>query len=193
MNRQHPILLALTFLFALFTYPAQAETLTEQKVQSFISSLNDLQGMESRYEDLPQDLASDEDEIGMENMSSIFSTAVEKMRGHGMYDDLQSVVREHGFDSPENWGETGDRIFRAWTAIEMGQQSGQMNQEMARAMEEINNNPNMTEAQKQQMRQMMGGAMSAMDQAAKAPEADKQAVRPHMEALRSATQDKGEY
>jgi hypothetical protein len=38
-------------------------------------------------------------------------------------------------------------------------------------MEEMENNPNMSEAQKQQMREMMGGAKSMMDNAASAPEA----------------------
>jgi hypothetical protein len=115
------------------------------------------------------------------------------MKGHELYDDLAKAVRSHGFSSPEQWGETGDRIFRAWSALEMGQQSGQMNQEMAKAMEEINNNPHMSEAQKQQMRDMMGGAKSMMDHASSAPEADKRAVRPHMEALRSATTEDDDF
>lgn len=201
MTRPHPFLFNLTLLFALATLlitllvtpPARAETLTDQTVRSFITSLEALQGLEDQYQDLPDELATEEDEVGMEGISRIFSTAVENMKGHEMYDDLADVVREHGFANPEQWGVTGDRIFRAWSALEMGEQSGQMNQEMARAMEEINNNPNMSEAQKQQMREMMGGAMSAMDHAAKAPEADKQAVRPHLDALRAATADKGDY
>ena len=57
------------------------------------------------------------------------------------------------------------------------------------AMEEINNNPHLSEAQKKQMRSMMGGATAAMESARNAPEADKQAVRPHMNELRSVTGD----
>lgn len=184
-----------TFLCVLAFGPlsAHAQSLTDDKVRSFISSLEALQGMEEEYDDLPDDLATSEDEIGMDDMSSLFSRSVEQMKGHEMYNKLEDVVQQHGFSGPEQWGETGDRIFRAWTALEMGKQGGGMSQEMARAMEEIDNNPNMSEAQKQQMREMMGGAKSAMDQAASAPEADKQAVRPHMEALRSATSDDGDY
>lgn len=191
MKRFNPILLVLSFLFALATFPAHGETLTDQKVRSFINTLQALHGMEDNYDDMPEGLDTDESEPGMENMSSIFSSSVEKMKGHRMYDDLKKAVQQHGFSSPEQWGETGDRIFRAWSALEMGQmdqQPSQMNQEMARAMEQIENNPNMSEAQKQQMRNMMGGAKSAMENAANAPEADKQAVRPHLEALRAATE-----
>lgn len=194
MNLRHPILLTLFCMFLLAPLSAHSEALSDEKIRSFISSLKALQGLEQQYDDLPDDLPTDEEDIGMEDLSSIFSTSVEQMKGHDMYNDLKEVVQEHGFSSPEQWGETGDRIFRAWSALEMGQQSGQVNQEMAKAMKEMENNPDMSEAQKQQVRDMMGGAVSAMDHAASAPEADKQAVRPHIEALRSATtEDDGEY
>jgi hypothetical protein len=187
MNRINPILLTLTLLFAFAGFPAHAETLTDQKVRSFISSLEAIQGMEDDYEDLPDDLAGEDSTVEMEDMSRMFSASIEKMKGHRIYNDLKGRIQQHGFSSPEQWGETGDRIFNAWGALQMGQQSGQMNQGMARAMEEMENNPNMSEAQKQQMREMMGGAMSAMDHLKNVSEADKRAVRPHMEALRAIT------
>ncbi|MEP1215491.1 MAG: hypothetical protein ABJM11_14835 [Marinobacter sp.] len=183
-----PVLLTIICLFALSPLSAHAETLTDQTVRAFISSLEALQGMENEFEDLNEDLTSEEDPAEMPDLSRIFSSSVEKMEGHEMHDRLEEVVQQHGFSSPEEWGKTGDRIFQAWSALEMGEQSGQVNQEMAKAMEEIDNNPNMSEAQKQQMREMMGGAMSAYKQAANAPEADKRAVRPHLEALRAATE-----
>lgn len=173
-------------LFALAS-TAHAESLTDSTVRSFINSLETLQSMEDEFEGLAEDMSTEDGAEQRPDLSRIFSSSVEKMEGHGMYRQLEDVVQQHGFSSPEEWGKTGDRIFQAWSALEMGEQSGQMNQEMAKAMEEINNNPNMSEAQKQQMREMMGGAMSAYEQAANAPEEDKRAVRPHMDALRSAT------
>lgn len=188
MKRSHPILFTLACLLALSPLTVHAEALTDEKVQSFISSLETLQGMEDEFEELNEELATEEDATEMPDMSRIFSSSVEKMKGHEMHDRLEEVVQQHGFSSPEEWGRTGDRIFQAWSALEMGEQSGQVDQEMAKAMEEIDNNPNMSEAQKQQMREMMSGAMSAYKQAANAPEADKRAVRPHIEALRGATE-----
>lgn len=188
MARLHPILFTLACLLALSPLTVHAEALTDQTIRSFISSLEALQGMEDDYDELADELANEKDDGEMPDMSRIFSSSVEEMKGHDMYNKLEDVVQQHGFSSPEQWGEIGDRIFHAWGALEMGKQSGDMNQEMARAMEEIDNNPHMSEAQKQQMREMMGGAMSAVEQAANAPEADKQAVRPHIEALRAATE-----
>lgn len=193
MIRLKPALLTLIYLFALFPLGAHAETLTDQTIRAFISSLEELQSMEDEFTELTEDLAADEDTMEMPDMSRILSSSVEQMKGHAMYSEIEDVVRQHGFSSAEQWASTGDRIFHAWSALEMGEQSAQMNQEMARAMEEIDNNPNMSEAQKQQMREMMGGAMSAFEGAANAPEADKQAVRPHMDALRSAMNSDPEF
>ena len=188
MSRLHPVLLTIVCLFALSPLGAHAETLTDQTVRAFISSLEELQTMEDEFSELTEDLSDEEDTAEMPDMSRIFSSSIEQMKGHDMYNQLEDVVQQHGFSNAEQWGRTGDRIFHAWSALEMGEQSGQVNQEMAKAMEEIDNNPNMSEAQKQQMREMMGGAMSAYKEAANAPEADKRAVRPHIEALRWATE-----
>lgn len=190
MNRFNPALLALFFLLSLVSFTAQAETLTDQTIRSFISSLETLQGMENEFDEMTEDLSAEKDggATEMPDMSRIFSSSIERMKGHDMYDQLEDVVEQHGFANPEAWAKTGDRIFQAWSALEMGEQSNTMNQEMAKAMEEINNNPHMSEAQKQQMREMMGGAMSAMETASQAPEADKRALRPHLDALRAATE-----
>ncbi|MFN2361864.1 MAG: hypothetical protein ABR522_12395 [Marinobacter sp.] len=179
------------FLFCLvvFSCAAHAESLTDDTIRSFISSLEELQTMEDEFSELTEDLSAEEDTAEMPDMSRIFSSSVEQMKGHDMYNEIEDVVQQHGFSSAEQWGKTGDRIFHAWSALEMGEQSGEMNQEMAKAMEEIDNNPNMSEAQKQQMREMMGGAMTAFEQAANAPEADQQAVRPHMDTLRAVTSE----
>jgi len=188
MNRLHPILFTLACLVALVPWAAHADTLTDQTIRSFISSLEALQGMEDEYDELTDDLAPAEDDGETLDMSRMFSSSIEQMKGHDIYDELETVVKQHGFSSAEQWGKTGDRIFQAWSAIEMGEQSSSMNQEMAKAMKEIDNNPHMSEAQKQQMREMMGGAMSAMESASNAPEADKRALRPHLDALRAATE-----
>ncbi|MDL0431957.1 hypothetical protein QPM17_12500 [Marinobacter sp. TBZ242] len=193
MTRFRPVLLTIICLFALSPLSAHAETLTDKTVRAFISSLEELQSMEDEFAELTEDISDEESAAEMPDLSRLFSSSVEQMKGHDAYNRMEDVVQQHGFSSAEEWGRTGDRIFRAWSALEMGEQSGQVNQEMTRAMEEINNNPHMSEAQKQQMREMMGSAMSAYEQAANAPEEDKRAVRPHMDALRSVTSEDGDY
>lgn len=189
MNRFNPVCLTLLLLLYLAPVTAQAETLTDQTIRSFISSLETLQGTENEFDEMTEELSAERsgDDAKMPDMSRMLSSSIERMKGHDMYNQLEDVVEQHGFANPDAWAKTGDRIFHAWSALEMGEQSDTMNQEMAKAMEEINNNPHMSEAQKQQMRDMMGGAMSAMETASNAPEADKRAVRPHLNELRAVT------
>lgn len=184
MKRPAPILLTWLFLCALIPLSVQAQTLTDQTIRSFIDSLKTLQSMEGEFDDMTEELSADNGNAEMPDMSRIFSSSVSQLRGHEAYDRLEDVAQDHGFANAQQWSQVGDRIFQAWTALEMGDQAPQVNQEMQKAMAEIDNNPHLSEAQKQQMRNMMGGAVSAMQEAANAPEADKQALRPHMDALR---------
>lgn len=177
---------ALSLLFA--ASGAAADSLTDEKIRAFINTLEEAETLEGDLDQLNEEQPGSGNPSDMPDFSSIFSDSVNKMRGHEAYDRMEDIVEDNGFDSMEEWGATGDRVFRAWMAIEMESQHPQMAREMAAAMEEINNNPNLSEAQKEQMRSMMGGATAAMESARQAPEADKQAVRPHMQTLRAVTE-----
>ncbi|MDI9243620.1 hypothetical protein [Marinobacter sp. CHS3-4] len=187
MNRTYPVRFIVFCLLLLAPLAARAEPLTDDTIRSFIDSMKTFQSMEGEFEGLTEELESQNNDMQMPDMSRIFSTSVEQMKGHEAHRRMEDVVQEHGFDSTDSWARAGDRIFHAWTSIEMGRHSGMMGEEMSQAMDQINNNPNMSEAQKEQMRKMMGGAMSAMEQASNAPEADKQAIRPYMHELRAVT------
>ncbi|MEQ9547929.1 MAG: hypothetical protein RIK85_18160 [Marinobacter sp.] len=178
--------LVVTLLFT--TSTLAADRLTNEKVRAFINTLQEAETLEDDFDQLNEQMPGSGNPSEMPDFSSIFSDSVNQMRGHEAYNRMEGIVKENGFDSMEEWGATGDRVFQAWVAIEMEDQHPQMAREMAAAMDEINNNPNLSEAQKEQMRAMMGGATAAMESARQAPEADKQAVRPHMQALRAVTE-----
>ena len=192
MKRAISSCLAFT-LALLLPLGATADNLTDERVRAFINTLQDAETLEGDLDELNQELPDAEDGSKMPDFSSIFSDSVDKMRGYETYDRMEAIVEDHGFDSMEEWGATGDRVFQAWMAIEMENQHPEMAREMAGVMDEINNNPNLSEAQKAQMREMMGGATSAMETARQAPEADKQAVRPHMDTLRAVTESDDDY
>lgn len=184
-------LLAWLFLSA----SAVADTLTEQDVKNFINSLSALQNME---DDELSDLADEMDhqtedaDPTMPDFSHIFSGAVSRIEGHPQFGKFSEIVEDSGFDSAADWGETGDQVFQAWMAIEMESQGEAARKEMANAMAEIDNNPNMTAEQKAQMKEMMQGAMSMWEQASQAPADNIKALRPHIEELRRVTEDNGD-
>ncbi|MCD1646578.1 hypothetical protein A8B84_06190 [Marinobacter sp. EhC06] len=179
------VITTLFALLALFSAGTQAQGLSDQTISSFIDSLKAAEQLEPEFEDLSDDMDSQNDGT-MPDFSRIFSDSLKELEGHQAYGQLEDLVQDHGFGSLEEWAATGDRIFQAWMAIEMEQQNPAARQEMDAAMAEIENNPNMTAEQKAQMRAMMQSAMGAMESASNAPPADVEAVRPHVEALREA-------
>ncbi|MEQ5816558.1 hypothetical protein J3362_13675 [Marinobacter sp. NFXS11] len=182
------IFTAIFFLFPLLPAQSQAETLSDQRVASFIESVRAAQTLAPEFEELERQM-DNQNENAMPDFSRIVSESLEQMKGHEAYDRLEDVVQDHGFDSLESWGATGDRVFQAWMAIEMAEQKPAARQEMESALAEMENSPHMTAEQKAQMRAMMEGAMGAMQSASNAPAEDIEAVRPHVEALRQLGED----
>ncbi len=193
MPSQSPIYFRITLivtvlaLLGLFSAGSHAQGLSDQKISSFIESLEAAQKLEPEFEEL-DDQMNAEDDGAMPDFSRLFSDSLDQLKGHEAYNRLDELVRSHGFDNIEEWAVTGDRVYQAWMAIEMEQQSPGARQEMAAAMAEIDNNPQMTAEQKAQMRAMMESAMGAMESASNAPPADVEAVRPHLDALRAISE-----
>ena len=76
MSRLHPILLTLICLFALAPLSAHAETLTDDKIRSFISSLEALQGMEDEYDELPDGIPVSPSSVARPSGSSSYSSSM---------------------------------------------------------------------------------------------------------------------
>lgn len=179
----HLLTAILAALLSLAAFAAHAqEPLTDAKIRALITTIEKSQDMASEFEEL-NELAS-EREV---DMSRLFSSSVEQMEGREEYGILEDMVQNHGFSNLKEWAKTGDRVFAAWMAIEMGSESAGLAAEMQEALAEIDNNPDMSEQQKAQMRAMMAPAMSMSDAASNVPQQDMEAVRPHIGALKSAS------
>lgn len=180
------VLLIATLLFAANSYAAN---LSDRTITSFISSLEELNQMADEFDALDMELDAEADnDIVMPDFENMISTGLKDIKGHPEYNKLATIIKRHGFNNPDQWAQTGDRIFHAWMALEMSGQSMDVSQEMKNALAELDSNPDMTPAQKEQMRAMMGGAMSVMQQAVNAPEADINSVKPHINKLRAVTE-----
>ncbi|KPQ30593.1 MAG: Peptidase family M9 N-terminal [Marinobacter excellens HL-55] len=164
---------------------AFAQNLTEANVRAFLDSLQAAEPVMMEHEEELEALTDQSDDT---DFSAIFSSGLEKMKGHAMYQDLERVAKRHGFSSIKQWAKTGDQIFQAWIALEMDEQRPSQ-QEMQQALAEIESSPHMTPEQKEQMKAMMGSAMTTMNQASDVPNDNKRAVRPFMDELRAMSED----
>lgn len=183
----HQCMLAL--LLSILAFSAQAEKLSDSTIRAFIASMEDAQALQEQYEDTEgwPDPAG-ENMKSMPDMTRLFSDGVEKMEDEPVYEKFESVVQKHGFKNLQSWASVGDRVFGAMMAIEM-KGSGGGGAEMAEAMAEIENDPNMSPEMKAQMRAMMGAALNMTKAADNVPAADIEAIRPHLKALKAVLND----
>ncbi len=187
-TRFSPLLLLL--LLSLGATTLRAEALTDLQIEAFIASMKELQTMEADFEAAAPEMEQD-DPASLPRLDTLISDAVTRMEGHVLYDQVDQVVQQHGFEGVEQWSRIGDRILNAYVARQMGAQSKEVRQEMQQALAEIENNPNMTEAQKEQMRSMLAGAVSSVEAMTDVPQEDVRAIEPYMNQLNRTLQDEG--
>ncbi|MDX1633968.1 MAG: hypothetical protein R3280_04995 [Marinobacter sp.] len=179
----------LVLLFATATL-ARAEALTELQIESFIASLKELHTLEADFEAAAPEVENG-DPASLPRMDTLISDSIARMEGHVLYDQVEQVVRQHGFEGVEQWSRIGDRILNAFVARQMGAQDKDLRKEMEQALAQIENNPNLTAAQKEQMKSMMGGAVSSVEAMANAPQEDVRAIEPYMQQLDRTLTDEG--
>ncbi|WP_404366681.1 hypothetical protein [Marinobacter sp.] len=162
--------------------PLQAEKLTDLQIESFIASMEELQEKEADFEAAAPDMENG-DPASLPSMDTLISDNIKRMKGHVLYDQVDTIVQQHGFEGVEHWGKMGDRILNAYVAANMGAESREVRNEMAETLREIENSPDLTPPQKEQMKNMLGGAVSSLEQMVTAPQEDIEAIKPHMGAL----------
>lgn len=95
-----------------------------------------------------------------------------------MQNKYLNILKRHEFADPNEWRETVMRVFNAYGAYKMEQQSPAMAAQMQQAIAQIESNPSLTDQQKQQMLQMMQQSNQSMRAFVDASSDDVEAVKP---------------
>ncbi|MCC5885179.1 MAG: hypothetical protein JJT88_01965 [Gammaproteobacteria bacterium] len=77
--------------------------------------------------------------------------------------DVRGKIRQHGFRSADEWGNISARITMGMVSLEMSDVQPEMDAELARAMREMENNPNVPPQMREMMRQQVQQAMGGME------------------------------
>ena len=174
--------LACFFILSLIV-PAlvQAAPLTEQRVQSFIETMEDTESLEDEFPELAE---MDDNEV--EDMSQIFTSSVQKLDEHPeALERLNELTRQFGFSNAQDWADTGDRIFSAMMAINLQEMPADQRARMEQQSSPENMPRHLSEAQKAEIQQMFSAMQSMLEAAKNVPQSDIDAVRPHMDQLQS--------
>ncbi|WP_417568286.1 hypothetical protein [Marinobacter sp.] len=173
--------LTLAITLCLLVVPAHASDLRSSTIESFLASLQDMQSIFDDSEASEPDeefTGSDDWNIDFTRM---YSGMVDELSNHPPTQrKVGAVAERHGFESLEQWGRIGDRIFTAYMAIHAEGQpavdTGAMENYMA-LME------NLPEAEKQNIRKMMESTVRSNKVIRNAPVRDIEAVRPYADEI----------
>ncbi len=164
---------------------APAWALDENTVNRWADSMEALQAWADREGIADEPMAEVEDprDFDFERMMA------ESAREHP---EVEGIIRDAGFGSVDEWASTGGRIFNAWIAEEMAAGASEMDADMAETLREIDENPHMSEEQKQMMRQQLEQMQGMQAEMADAPTSDRRAVRqarPRLERILDAPEE----
>lgn len=190
MKTNRSILFFAAFFLAatFFSASAYGASLTDAQVRNFVSSWSDVQVLfDEEYDE--EDVYDGDDDDYEFSPSTMISEGLAEIRGKPVYRSLQRLVRQHGFSGVDDWASVGDRVMRAALALNLEGHAPVMDDEMAQAMREIQENPHLSEEMKQDMIQAMQDSVAMMAEFEDAPEADKNAVRPYLDELLHVWED----
>lgn len=160
-----------------------SDALTSKTVRNFIDSIKGLEQLSKKYED-DKSFASGGGKSMDETMQMIqspFSTAATEMKASQAYKEYLNVIKRHGFDTPEQWSQVGNRIYYAIAAVQMEREMpGDIDQQMAQAQEQMRASGMSAEQQKMMM-DMMAASRQVMQQFKNVPQADRDVVKPFIE------------
>lgn len=163
---------------------AHAQTLTPEAVDRWMTSMADVQEWAERND---VDDPVPQSEGGQGPQLPDFRAALQQLGPEA--DELDGLVREHGFDGAADWADTSNRVMRAFMAAMMEGQAGQMDAGLQEAIRQIENDPNLTDEQRAAMRAQIESQAGAVSQmmglVSDVPAEDVQAVEARLDRLQA--------
>ena len=178
-------LLALAAVAIVPVRPAAAqdgEPLTSERIERWISTLEDLTDWSEGREDVDAALVPGRPADGMQAIGDPFRTALKAIESLDEYDEVLSIIESNGYDDSAEWAETGNRIVMAYTSLRMAAEEPNVSQEIQKALDELEKS-GLSDEQKESMREMLLASADAMQTYSNAPIQDQDALKPYLERL----------
>ncbi len=168
--------------------------LTEERVLDFVASMYDLEEWGDAHEEELDELDDTWDPDNMDDITAPFTSVVEYVKTQRWANEVNAIVRRHGFDDIEAWAVTGNRIMRAFAAIMYEESAAEIDEGMAEALKQIEES-DMSAEQKAAMRDLLVSSKDMARMYEDVDERDKAALRPHIKEFEkmSADNDNDEY
>ena len=154
------------------------EDFSEEKVARFIETLEKVQPLADRMAEEGKEMTlSDKINPVTSGEFDPYSNAVTALEAKypSEHKELARLVKPFGF-SPEEWGQTGDRVLAAYMALKMAEEPG-----MTAGIAQMD--PSMLEMMPPEAKAQFAGVMKMVEKIENVPSSDKNAVAPNAAAL----------
>lgn len=130
-----------------------AKALDDSTIDQWLGSMSELQEWAAQHDDLDDDFESPDHIDDMDFEAMLADSARE-------HEEIQSIIRRHGYSDEDEWAGVGGRIFRAMMASET-RMTPEHEREMEEALREIDEHPQLSDEQKTRMREQIEQQMEA--------------------------------
>ena len=155
-----------------------ASDLDSDTINNWANTMEDIEVWAQENEISDQDMVDPDDPTNLESSMA---------RAASNHEGMQDIISSHGFNNGDEWASTGARIVNAYGAVVMEEdQAGtyeDMEQQMQAQMQQLEEDPNISEEQLAMIREQMDNALAMMQRMSDAPEGDKEAVRANRSRL----------
>ncbi len=184
MIQTHYMRQILTLMVMLWApFPVLAAALDQLQVEAYLDSLDEVKQLGERMQAAGQGafLAREVSPRSGQPFDPHQRAVMALKREHAEhYGQLERIVRQRGFTSPESWALVGDRVVLAYGAIKAESESPEMLQ-LAQQMRGVD--PQMLQLLPPDQRLQVEQALAVAESLAQVSEADKQQIRPHIARL----------
>ncbi len=164
---------------------AGGASLKDKEVGQFISTMEILEVRREEFKSIPDN--------GPENLGDMIASDGSLMMFREVVKDVEQypveakklldIVKNEGFKSIEDWGETGDKVMQVYMGIQMDTQEGEAHL-MIEGMQQMT--PEMMAMMPEGMRKVVEASLKVTEAAGNVSPADKAILEPHMARLEAA-------
>lgn len=158
-----------------FMNAGHAELMTEKQVQGFIESMPQADALGEKY---------DNGQRKKIDPSRPLSSALELMGGQGAaYAEIAELARRHGFSSPEQWADVGDRVINGYSVAVGGATLQSVDESFQAGKNNVENDVNLTADKKKAVLAGMEKGYLRNRAKIESSAADLPTIRAHLPAL----------
>lgn len=187
MKKLTALILSLLLFFGPLSYAYAEPPLRKAEIEHFMDAMRPLQALSDKHDITGEETPPEEAPPKEQDDPMAFapmSDALKQIKQHDAYEEFQTIVKNAGFSTPEQWAVIGDRVMRAYMSYKVIKDiTPEKIQEMMKTIEETEENEYLSSETKLQLLSSIRQTMYLVDNTPQNIIEDQEALKPYLEKL----------